>query len=160
MSKEIEKYLNSEHSGYKKGVDLPQKVEILRTLKHLGVVEVTSKTQKKNGTRRFRLPFKDVRTSLFDEYGNRSDFGRKFSTDLEFAIYKSGYIRKTKGFIYTCYQINPTQKRTQRYFRVNSGPHEGYYWKFADGRDWILIHSETERLQYLLDFLVRNYFKA
>ena len=143
-----------------KEIKLPQKVEILRTLKHLGVVEVTSKTQKKNGTRRFRLPFKDVRTSLFDEYGNRSDFGRKFSSDLEFAVYKSGYVRKTKGFIYACYQINQTQKRTQRYFKVTSGQHKGYYYKFADGRDRILIHSETERLQYLLDFLVRNYFKA
>ena len=143
MNKEIEKYLNSEHSGYKKGVDLPQKVEILRTFKHLGIVEVTSKTQKKNGTRRFRMPFK------LD--------GRE---NVEFAVYKSGYVRKTKGFVFTCYQINPTRKSTQRYFKVTSGKHKGYYWKFADGRDRILINSETERLQYLLDFLVRNYFKA
>ena len=134
--------------------------EILRTFKHLGIVEVSSKTQKKNGTRRFRLPFKDVRTSLYDKYGNRTDSGRKFSCDLEFAVYKSGYVRKTKGFIYTCYQINKTCKGGNRYFKVTSGAHEGYYWKFADGRNRILIHSETERLQYLLDFLVRNYFKA
>ena len=143
MNKKIEKYLNSEHSGYKKAVDLPQKVEILRTFKHLGIVEVTSKTQKKNGTRRFRMPFK------LD--------GRE---NVEFAVYKSGYVRKTKGFVFTCYQINRTRKNTQRYFKVTSGQHKGYYWKFADGRDRILINSETERLQYLLDFLVRNYFKA
>jgi len=126
-----------------KEINLPQKVEILRTFKHLGVVEVTSKTQKKNGTRRFRMPFK------LD--------GRE---NVEFAVYKSGYVRKTKGFIYACYQINKTHKSCQRYHKVLSGPHQGYYWKFADGRDRILIETETERLQYLLDFLVRNYFKA
>ena len=126
-----------------KEINLPQKVEILRTFKHLGIVEVTSKTQKKNGTRRFRMPFK------LD--------GRE---NVEFAVYKSGYVRKTKGFVFTCYQINPTRKSTQRYHKVTSGPHEGYYWKFADGRVRILIHSETERLQYLLDFIVRNHFKS
>jgi hypothetical protein len=125
------------------GIDLPQKVEILRTFKHLGIVEVTSKTQKKNGTRRFRMPWK------LD--------GRE---NVEFAVYKSGYVRKTSGFVFTCYQINKTRKSCQRYHKVLSGPHQGYYWKFADGRDRILIETETERLQYLLDFLVRNYFKA
>ena len=127
-----------------KGMDLlPGRLEILRTFKHLGIVEVTSKTQKKNGTRRFRMPFK------LD--------GRE---NVEFAVYKTGYVRKTKGFVFTCYQINQTRKSCERYFRVRSGPHEGYYHKFADGRDRILIETETERLQYLLDFLVRNYFKA
>jgi len=117
--------------------------EILRTFKHLGITEVTSKTQKKNGTRRFRMPWK---------------LGRRHN--VEFAVYKSGYVRKTKGNCYTCYQINQTRKTSERYFRVRSGPHEGYYYKFADGRVRILIETETERLQYLLDFLVRNYFKA
>jgi hypothetical protein len=126
-----------------KEINLPQKVEILRTFKHLGIVEVSSKTQKKNGTRRFRMPFK------LD--------GRE---NVEFAVYKSGYVRKTKGFVFACYQINQTRKSTQRYFKVTSGQHKGYYYKFADGRERILINSETERLQYLLDFLVRNYFKA
>jgi hypothetical protein len=126
-----------------KEINLPQKVEILRTFKHLGIVEVSSKMQKKNGTRRFRMPFK------LD--------GRE---NVEFAVYKSGYVRKTKGFIFACYQINQTRKSTQRYFKVTSGKHKGYYYKFADGRERILINSETERLQYLLDFLVRNYFKA
>ena len=126
-----------------KEIKLPQQVEILRTFKHLGVIEVTSKTQEKNGTRRFRMPFK------LD--------GRE---NVEYAIYKSGYVRKTKGFVFTCYQINATRKSTQRYHKVTSGPHEGYYWKFADGRVRILIHSETERLQYLLDFMVRNHFKS
>ena len=125
------------------GIKLPQKVEILRTFKHLGIIEVTSKTQKKNGTRRFRMPWK------LD--------GRE---NVEFAVYKSGYVRKTKGLVFTCYQINQTRKSCQRYHKVLSGPHKGYYWKFADGRDRVLIETETERLQYLLDFLVRNYFKA
>ena len=126
-----------------KEINLPQKVEILRTFKHLGIVEVSSKTQKKNGTRRFRMPFK------LD--------GRE---NVEYAVYKTGYVRKTKGFVHSCYQINRTKKTGERYFRVRSGPHEGYYYKFAAGRDRILIETETERLQYLLDFLVRNYFKA
>ena len=39
------------------GIDLPQKVEILRTFKHLGIIEVTSKTQKKNGTTKQKKSF-------------------------------------------------------------------------------------------------------
>ena len=126
-----------------KEINLPQKVEILRTFKHLGIVEVTSKTQRKNGTRRFRMPFK------LD--------GRE---NVEFAVYKTGYVRKTRGFVFTCYQINQTRKTGDRYFKVTSGRHKGYYHKWSCGRERILINSETERLQYLLDFLVRNYFKA
>ena len=126
-----------------KEIKLPQRVEILRTFKHLGVIEVTSKTQEKNGTRRFRMPFK------LD--------GRE---NVEYAIYKSGYVRKTKGFVFTCYQINKTRKTGERYYKVTSGPHTGYYHKWTGGRERILIHSETERLQYLLDFMVRNHFKS
>ena len=126
-----------------KEIKLPQRVEILRTFKHLGVIEVTSKTQEKNGTRRFRMPFK------LD--------GRE---NVEYAVYKSGYVRKTKGFVFTCYQINATRKTGERYYKVTSGPHKGYYHKWTGGRERILIHSETERLQYLLDFMVRNHFKS
>lgn len=126
-----------------KEIQLPQRVEILRTFKHLGVIEVTSKTQEKNGTRRFRMPFK------LD--------GRE---NVEYAVYKSGYVRKTKGFVFTCYQINATRKTGDRYYKVTSGSHAGYYHKWTGGRERILIHSETERLQYLLDFMVRNHFKS
>lgn len=126
-----------------KEIKLPQQVEILRTFKHLGVIEVTSKTQEKNGTRRFRMPFK------LD--------GRE---NVEYAVYKSGYVRKTKGFVFACYQINQTRKTGDRYYKVTRGVHAGYYCLWPSGRERILIHSETERLQYLLDFMVRNHFKS
>ena len=139
-----------------KGMDLlPGRLEILRTFKHLGIIEVTSKTQKKNGTRQFRMPWKTGSPSDYRNPRVRSKY-----YDVEYAVYKTGYVRKTKGGVFTCYQINKTRKTSERYFRVRSGPHEGYYYKFADGRARILIETETERLQYLLDFLIRNHFKA
>ena len=138
-----------------KEINLPQKVEILRTFKHLGIIEVTSKTQKNNGTRRFRMPWK---IGSPNNYRNPRVQSKYY--DVEYAVYNTGYVRKTKGGVHSCYQINRTRKSSERYFRVSSGPHKGYYYKFADGRVRILIETETERLQYLLDFLIRNHFKA
>ena len=73
--------------------------------------------------------------------------------NVEFAVYKTGYVRKTKGFVFTCYQINRTRKSTQRYHKVTSGPHKGYYWKFADGRDRILIDDRDRKITVLTRLL-------
>lgn len=110
----------------------------------LNVIETTSKTQKKNGTRCFELPNRQVHVN-----------GRQ--TKLRFAIYKSGYVRNLSGGM--CYQLNRICKVEKKhvYQRVLHGEivtiHRNY---MSSNR--VLIDSAEERMVYLANFICRNYY--
>ena len=98
--------------------------------------------QIKNGTRVFRLPFKDA-----------------WGHDIDFATYKSGYVRRLCKMGYApCYQINKKRKGT-RLIIVTSGQHKGYYYKLRSN-ERVLIPGNGDRLEYLFNYIIRNYFKA
>ena len=60
----------------------------------IGCKHVSTSRQIKNGTRVFRLPFRDA-----------------YDCDIDFAVYESGYVRKLCKIGYApCYQINKTRK--------------------------------------------------
>ena len=108
----------------------------------IGCKHVSTPRQIKNGTRVFRLPFKDA-----------------WGYDIEFATYESGYVRKlVKGGYCPCYQINKVSKEP-RMIKVKSGQHKGYYYK-ARSNERILIEGNGDRIEYLFNYIVRNYFKA
>ena len=108
----------------------------------IGCKHVSTPRQIKNGTRVFRLPFKDA-----------------WNQDIEFATYESGYVRKlVKDGYCPCYQINKVSKEP-RMIKVKSGQHKGYYYK-ARSNERILIEGNGDRIEYLFNYIVRNYFKA
>ena len=108
----------------------------------IGCKHVSTPRQIKNGTRVFRLPFKDA-----------------WGHDIDFAIYESGYVRKLVKLGYCpCYQINKVSKEP-RMIKVKSGQHKGYYYK-ARSNERILIEGNGDRIEYLFNYIVRNYFKA
>ena len=108
----------------------------------IGCKHVSTPRQIKNGTRVFRLPFKDA-----------------WNQDIEFATYESGYVRKLVKLGYCpCYQINKVSKES-RMIKVESGQHKGYYYK-ARSNERILIEGNGDRLEYLFNYILRNYFKA
>jgi len=94
------------------------------------LVDVTTKRQKKNGTRMFRLG------------------------EALFATYESGMVRKvirTRFRELSCYQLNPT-RIGKRYFMkadltVNSYP----------AKSRVLIYNDMSRLAYLKKYLIKNY---
>ena len=94
----------------------------------LGIKNVTSRTQKKNGTHCFEIPFKT--------YGGAR---------IKLATYKSGAIRNVNG-CYSCYQLNPTKLEK---------------WQNTDfnHKVRIPINSHEGRLEFLLKFIIRNYYK-
>ena len=94
----------------------------------LGIKNVTSKTQKKNGTHCFELPFKT-------RSGER----------IRLATYKSGSIRNVNS-CYSCYQLNPTKLEK---------------WGKYDFKHKVRIPitSHEGRLEFLLKFIIRNYYK-
>ena len=108
----------------------------------IGCKHVSTPRQIKNGTRVFRLPFKDA-----------------WNQDIDFATYESGYVRRLVKLGYCpCYQINKKKPET-RMIEVKSGPHKGYYYK-RRSNERILIEGNGDRLEYLFNYIVRNYFKA
>ena len=94
----------------------------------LGIKNVTSKTQKKNGTHVFEIPF--------ETYS-----GEK----IRLATYKSGAVRNVNS-CYSCYQLNPT--KLERWEKYN-----------FDHKVRIPITSHEGRLEFLLKFVIRNYYK-
>ena len=94
------------------------------------IVDVTTKTQKKNGTRMFKLG------------------------EALFATYSSGMVRKvirTRFKQLSCYQINPT-RIGKRYFMKDDLTVISYPTKSR-----VLIYTEKRRLEYLKRYLIKNY---
>ena len=115
------------------------------TMKDLDIKDVSSNCQIKNGTQVFRLPFKDA-----------------YGYSIEFATYSSGYVRKlvtynTRGA--KCYQINQTRQVKDKFFKITYGTHKGLYIK-SDAVERVLIPNHGDRIEYLLKFILRNYFTA
>lgn len=94
------------------------------------LVEVTTKRQKKNGTRMFRLG------------------------EALFATYESGMVRKiirTRFRELSCYQLNPT-RIGKSYFMQDDLTVTSYPTKSR-----VLIYTEKRRLEYLKRYLIKNY---
>ena len=113
-------------------------------LSTIGVTEVTTTRQNNNGTRVYRLPFKDA-----------------YGYDIDFATYNSGYVRKLVKYGYCpCYQINKREKIDGGFMKITTGPHTGLYRKRYDHSKCVLIKGNGDRLEYLFKFILRNYFVA
>ena len=97
------------------------------------IVEITTKIQFKNGTRQFKLP-----------------------TGQMLATYKSGYVRRCDSSD-RIWQLNPKYKRKIKYvfLRTNGLVTEEYEtWARA------LIYSGLARLNFLLDYALKNYLNT
>jgi hypothetical protein len=104
-------------------------MSIEQTMQLLGIQEVTTKQQSKNGTREFKLPIKD-----------------QHAKPIYVASFASGYVRRTKANGFSpSWQLNKTKK-------VSSG------YKDFMCIERILIPNEADRLDYLIAFCLKNYY--
>ena len=113
----------------------------------LGWKEITTSKQKKNGTRIFELPIK------------------KYGQKIQVGSFKSGYVRRMNGG-YTPYQLNKCEPSTEYYPEykwkdLGDGEHTqvktGKYFKYI-GKKRILIPNETDRIQHLITYCLKNYY--
>jgi hypothetical protein len=112
-------------------------MNVEQTLQLLGIQEVTTKKQKKNGTREFKLPVKC-------QYGGA----------IHVASFASGYVRRTKAGGYCpSWQLNKRCEGEPQYFKLSNGD----YRKFTT-RACKLIPNEQDRLEYLISFCLKNYY--
>ena len=114
------------------------------------IKEVTTQRQAKNGTREFEFPV--------STFSGKHNYYKKYvsnlpKTKLRLACFKTGYVRKQNG-CHSPYQLNPTYKREKR-------------WVFLEGNKTVIkkyttisrakIYSGIARLNYMLEFYLRNY---
>jgi len=118
--------------------------KIIEQMELLGVKDITTDRQTRNGTVIWRLPIK------------------KYNQFIEVGSFKSGYVRRMNGG-YTPYQLNKCEPsveyykdykwcdtRDERYFT-------GKYNKYI-GKKRILIPNEVDRLEYLIAYCLKNYY--
>ena len=106
--------------------------EAMTIFKILGIKDVTTDRQRKNGTTVYELPIQQMWQSLTPR-------------PLRFATYKAGYVRNVSEYNSSPYQINKTKKVT-----YDSG---------MTGVDRIMIPHWEDRLIYLAKFIIKNYYQ-
>jgi len=107
-------------------------MNIRETIQLLGIQEVTTKRQKKNGTREFELPIKDSWTKK----------------KIRVASFASGYVRNQNSAS-SNYQLNKTKKNFEKEWS------NGYKYYSTER---ILIPNEQDRLEYLISYCLKNYY--
>lgn len=114
----------------------------------LGWKDITTNRQIKNGTRIYRLPIK-----MYGKY-------------IEVGSFESGYVRRMNGG-YTPYQLNKCEPHVEYYKDYKTIWNEdrsdyiqkptGKYNRYV-GKRRIKIMSTRKRLQYLIDYCLKNYY--
>ena len=103
----------------------------------LGIMDVTTTRQAKNGTITWRLPIKNTWRN-----------GKL----IEVASFKTGYVRNNNSAS-SNFQLNKRCEGEPEYFELPNGD----YRKFST-RSCILIPIEIDRLEYLISYCLKNYY--
>jgi len=114
----------------------------------LGIKDVTTERQKKNGTVIWELPIK-----MYGQF-------------VKVGSFESGYVRRMNGG-YTPYQLNKCEPVDHYYKDYKTIWNEdrsdyiqkptGKYNKFV-GKSRVLILNEVDRLEYLMAYCLKNYY--
>ena len=131
----------------------PRYAKVLEQMDLLGIMDVSTNRQDKNGTIVWKLPIK-----------NQWKNGKL----IEVASFKSGYVRNQNS-CYSNYQLNKCKPNVEYYpewkwvYDEDGQPdHQiktGKYNKFV-GKARILIPIEIDRLEYLISYCLKNYYVA
>ena len=131
------KYKNNDHlPRYYNGDTRYEKVKEQMDL--LGITDVTTNRQHRNGTVVWQLPIKN--------HNNRNP------SYIEVASFSTGYVRNQNSG-YSNYQLNKRCEGEPEYFQLDNGD----YRKFST-RSCVLIPNEIDRLEYLISYCLKNYY--
>ena len=119
---------------------------VLEKMDLLGIMDVTTTRQEKNGTIVWQLPIKN---------------NHKPTSFIEVASFSTGYVRNQNSG-YSNYQLNKRCQNEPHYYpeqKYIDGEHRktGKYLKY-ETRGCILIPIEIERLEYLISYCLKNYY--
>jgi len=111
--------------------------KVWEQMKLLGIQDVSTKRQDKNGTITWKLPIKNYNSG---------------KTNIEVASFSTGYVRNNNSG-YSNYQLNKRCEGEPEYFELDNGD----YRKFTT-RSCKLIPIEIDRLEYLIGYCIKNYY--
>ena len=119
--------------------------KVWEQMKLLGIQDVTTKRQDKNGTIAWRLPIKN-------------NWPQGSASYIEVASFSTGYVRNQNSG-YSNYQLNKRCEGEPEYFDSGRKDSMGrpMYTKWTT-RSCILIPIEIDRLEYLIKYCVKNYY--
>ena len=106
--------------------------EAMTIFKILGIKDVTTDRQRKNGTTVYELPISQVWQTLQPK-------------PIRFATYETGYVRNVTEGLSSSYQINKTKPVV--------------YESGMTGKERTLIPHWEDRLIYLAKFIIKNYYQ-
>ena len=115
----------------------PRYAKVLEQMDLLGIMDISTTRQSKNGTIVWKLPIRNTWKS------------GKF---IEVASFKTGYVRNQNSG-YSNYQLNKRCENEPEYFKLDNGD----YRKFTT-RGCKLIPIEIDRLEYLISYCLKNYY--
>ena len=112
--------------------------KVLEQMDLLGIMDISTKRQAKNGTIVWKLPIKNK--------WNNGSF-------IEVASFKTGYVRNQGKSTRSNFQLNKRCENEPEYFELPNGD----YRKFTT-RGCVLIPIEIDRLEYLISYCLKNYY--
>ena len=121
--------------------------KLLEQMDLLGIMDITTTRQAKNGTVVWKLP-------ITNEWpGNQEN-----ATYIEVASFKTGYVRNQNSG-YSNYQLNKRCEGEPEYFDSGKVDSMGrpMYTKWTT-RTCKLIPIEIDRLEYLISYCLKNYY--
>ncbi len=123
----------------------PRYEALYEKMQLLGIQDVSTPRQVKNGTIEWQLPIKNNWPKQNPEY-------------IRVASFATGYVRNQNSG-YSNYQLNKRCEGEPEYFDSGKKDSMGrtMYTKFTT-RSCVLIPIEIERLEYLLKYCVKNYY--
>ena len=131
----------------------PRYAKVLETMDLLGIMDITTTRQAKNGTIVWKLPIKNEWNGSL----------------IEVASFKAGYVRNQNSG-YSNYQLNKRCEGEPEYFKdyewVTKNDGNGDYakqewtgkYRAFTTRKCILIPIEIDRLEYLISYCLKNYY--
>ena len=121
----------------------PRYAKVLEKMDLLGIMDVTTTRQHKNGTIVWKLPIK-----------NNWNNGKL----IEVASFSTGYVRNQNSG-YSNYQLNKRCEGEPEYFESGKKDSIGrpLYTQFST-RSCVLIPVEIDRLDYLISYCLKNYY--
>ena len=120
--------------------------KVYEKMQLLGIQDITTDRQHKNGTVVWRLPIKNNWPQV------------NAVTYIEVASFKTGYVRNQNSG-YSNYQLNKRCEGEPEYFDTGKTDSIGrpLYRKFST-RSCVLIPIEIDRLEYLISYCLKNYY--
>jgi len=110
--------------------------KVVEQMQLLGIQDVTTMRQHKNGTVVWQLPIK---------YSTHPKF-------IEVASFATGYVRNQNSG-YSNYQLNKRCESEPEYYQLANGNYRKY-----TTRTCRLIPNEIDRLEYLIAYCLKNYY--